>query len=142
MRHKLVLIEGGENRQRIKKEMVEFVEDRWLGNKLTILQDIQNTFQDAPYNLSEGSVRTYLDEVVAARQISTWKNGKNRCYGPPKIPVSIKFGLAIELITIFLGVLFTRSTIMDFSITLLIYSSFLIIVFTLFSYVQERKSYK
>ena len=141
MRHKLALIEGGENRQRIKKEMVKFVEDRWLGNKSTILQDIQNTFQDAPYNLSEGSVRAYLDEVVVAHQISTWKNGKNRYYGPPKIPVSIKFGLAIELITILLGVLFNRSVI-DFSITLIIYSSFLIIVFTLFSYVQERKSYK
>ena len=140
--HKIVMLEGEENRQRIKKEMAKFVEDRWLSNKSTILQDIQNIFQVAPYNLSEGSVRKYLDEVVAARKISTWKNGKNRYYGPPKIPASIKFGLAIEVIIILLAAVINGFSLMDFGLPSIIYSSFLVIVFTTFSYIQERKLYK
>ena len=140
--HKLILLEEGENRQRIKKDMVKFIESRWMNNEPTILQDIQVAFQVAPYNLSEGSVRKYLDEIVDSHKISTWKDGKNRYYDPPKIPISIKFGLAIFVVNIVSSVFLDRLLFVDISPMWVVFSSILIIVFTIFSYVQERKAYK
>jgi hypothetical protein len=141
-KHKLVLLEENENRKRIKKDMVNFIGDRWLNNELTILQDVQVAFQIAPYNLSEGSVRKYLDEIVDARKISTWKDGKNRYYGLPKIPVSIKFGLAMIFVTIISSIFLDRLLFVDMSPMLVVYLSILITVFTIFSYTLERKAYK
>lgn len=140
--HKLILLEEGENRQRIKKDMIKFIESRWLNNEMTILQDIQVAFQIAPYTISEGSVRKYLDEIVDARKISTWKDGKNRYYAPPKIAISIKFGLAMIFAIITSSVFLDQLFFVDFSPLLVAYLSILIVVFTIFSYTLERKAYK
>jgi len=109
MRYKLTLVSEKDYKENIKKKMKEFVEKRWLQGKKTTLQDIQNVFQKPPYNLSEGTVRNYLKELVKNRKLSThYKNGR-RYYTPPKIPSSIKFGAAIAVVIIIAGLIVDMS---------------------------------
>ena len=105
MRHKLTLIPETEYRERIKQKMIEYIEDRFLQGKTTTLKDIKDVFMKPPYNISEGSVSNYLDELIKKRKISTWKNGKTRYYGPPKIPAPIKYFLGITTASILISLL-------------------------------------
>jgi len=100
---KLALISEKDYREQTKKKIKQFVEERWLRGEKTTLQDIQNVFQKPPYNLSEGTVRNYLKELVNDRKLSTgYKNGR-RYYEPPKLPVSIKFGIAVATVILITG---------------------------------------
>jgi len=83
-----------------KEQMIDFIKNRFSKGKDTKLQDIQDMFKQAPWELSEGSVINYLNELVEKRKISTWKTKTNRYYGPPKIPLPIKTGIAISAIII------------------------------------------
>ena len=97
VKHKLVLIPETENRERIKKLMVKFVEDRWMKDKDTTLQDILKVFREPPYSLSTGAIVKYLDELVKKRKISTKKTRYHRYYYPPEIPLSLKIGFALSI---------------------------------------------
>ena len=103
-RYKFTLVSQKDYKEIIKKKIKQFVEERWLQGKKTTLQDIQNAFQK-PYNLSEGTVRNYLNELVNDRKLSTYYKGGRRFYAPPKIPLSIKFGIAMALLIMVCGVL-------------------------------------
>lgn len=156
-KHKFVLIPVSENKVRIKKHMVEFVNERYLLNKDTTLQDIQNIFQKPPYNLSEGTVWNYLNELVKARKLSTVYRNKRRYYLPPKIPLSIKFGVSVGLIISVLGVIvdnfvpkdilaryvflynYNQMPIHPSILPVVIYLLILTVIFTVFSYLLERQ---
>jgi hypothetical protein len=81
------------------------VQNRFSKGKDTSLQDIQDVFQKPPYDLSEGTVINYLEELVNNRKLSTWKVKNRRYYGPPKIPFSIKVGIASSVIIILLSIM-------------------------------------
>ncbi|RLF34542.1 MAG: hypothetical protein DRM98_00335 [Thermoplasmata archaeon] len=97
VKHKLVLIPETENRERIKKLMVKFVEDRWMKDKDTTLQDIRNVFEKPPYSLAPGTIVNYLDELVKKRKISTKKTRSHRYYYPPELPLSLKIGIGLSV---------------------------------------------
>jgi hypothetical protein len=95
-KHKLILIDSKENKERIKRKIVDFVYDRWMNGEDTILQDIRDVFEEQPYDLSNKTVRNYLNELVENRKLSTVKTKNNRLYMPPKLPVSLKIGVGIS----------------------------------------------
>lgn len=147
---KLVLIPEKENRERIKIAIIKFIDNRWIRNKDIFQSDILAVFQKPPYNLSSGTTRNILDELIKERKISTWKQGLNRYYSPPKLPISLKFGGAFAAIlvsaTIFIDIFFNSEVILSqlFSrmISLTIYSLILIAIFTIFSYnIEKKKNY-
>jgi len=105
MRFKLALVSEKDYKENIKRKIKEFVESRWLRGEKTTLQDIQNVFQKPPYNLSQGTVINYLKELVKDRKLSTYYKGGRRYYAPPKIPISIKFGIAMAVAIIVCGVI-------------------------------------
>lgn len=101
---KFALVNEKDYREQTKRKIKEFVEERWLQGKKTTLQDIRNVFQKPPYNLSEGTVRNYLNELVDNRKLSTYYKNGRRYYAPPKFPLSIKFGIAVAVAIIVCGV--------------------------------------
>jgi len=101
---KFALVNEKDYREQTKRKIKEFVEARWLQGKKTTLQDIRNVFQKPPYNLSEGTVRNYLNELVDNRKLSTYYKNGRRYYAPPKFPLSIKFGIAVAVAIILCGV--------------------------------------
>jgi len=95
-KHKLVLFSEEKLRKDARDEIRALIGSRFSKGRDTSLQDIQDVFQKPPYDLSEGTVINYLDEMVATRKLSTWKVKNRRFYGPPKIPLPIKIGMAIS----------------------------------------------
>lgn len=133
-----------------KTDIVIFVKTRFAHGRSAQLQEIQVRFQKAPYELSEGTVINYLNELVDARKLSTWKSKNLRYYGPPKLPLSIKFGLAVCTIILVFGILidsfyprivnyiyFTRTML-----PLIVYSILLSVIFTTVWYSSQRKLFK
>ncbi len=104
-KHKIIRVSEKKLRNDAKNEIINFIQNRYLKGLDTQLQDIQNEFGKPPYELSEGTVINYLNELVEKRKISTWKQKNLRYYGPPKIPIPIKVGIAISAITITLGLI-------------------------------------
>lgn len=100
VRHKLALVSEEKLRKDARDEILVLVQARFSKGKDTSLQDIQDVFQKPPYDLSEGTVFNYLEELVATRKLSTWKVKNRRFYGPPKIPFSIKIGVATSVIIV------------------------------------------
>jgi hypothetical protein len=100
LRHKLIRISEKDLKKDAKQEMKDFIINRYAHGKDTKLQDIQDAFKCPPWELSEGSVINYLNELTDTRKLSTWKTKTNRYYGPPKIPLPIKVGIAISVIII------------------------------------------
>jgi hypothetical protein len=162
-RHKLAIVPEGQLKEDAKFKIRDFVVDRYLRGTETKLQDIQDEFGKSPYDLSEGCVINYLNELVDRRKLSTWKVKNFRFYGPPKIPLPIKVGLAISgfilgvsvLIDIFLPPEFVytyiylglrgvdtnpepQSTMMP----LVVYMLGLTFILTLIWYISDRKTYK
>lgn len=133
---------GDECRKKIKTDIVKFIETRWFKNKEALLSNIQAIFQKPPHSISDGTIRNILDELVAEKKISTWKKGKNRYYGPPKLSISLKFGAIFALVTIAVAV--TIDIIFNKYVGLFLfiaYSLILVTIFTAFSYTIERKLY-
>ena len=95
----------GDIKQASKEEMVNFVKSRFARGKDTKLQDLQDNFSQKPWELSEGTIINYLNELVEKRKISTWKTKTNRFYGPPKISLPIKVGVAIAVFIISISIL-------------------------------------
>ena len=145
---KLVLMDGNERRKDIKTDIIKFIEKGWLRNKETSLSDIQSVFQKTPYSLSYGTIRNILDELIKERKISTWKIGKNRYYGPPKLPLSLKFGGVFAIIiismSVIIDILFDSTYIFSQfgASSFIAYSLILIAICVAFAYRIERKLYK
>jgi len=130
--------------------------------KSTSLQDIQDAFQKAPYDLSEGTVINYLTELVDSRKLSTWKQKNRRFYGPPKLPLPLKFGLTMTAIILVIGFIIDtfmpRSYIYEYvylhfsqdveeipqatMLPLVIYCLIVTIIFTCIWYLSQRKLFK
>lgn len=102
-RHRIIRVPEERLRKDAKTEIVNFIQNRYLKGLDTQLQDIQNDFGKPPFDLSEGSVINYLNELVGKRKISTWKVKNLRYYGPPKIPLPIKVGIAMSAAIIMIG---------------------------------------
>lgn len=150
VRHKLVMVSEDKLHRDAKTDIVDFVKTRFVHGRSAQLQQIQEHFQKAPYELSEGSVINYLNELVDGRKLSTWKSKNLRYYGPPKIPLPIKFGIAVCTLIITLGVLidnfspgivnyiyFTRTML-----PLIVYTIVLSAIFTSVWYSSQRKLFK
>lgn len=133
-----------------KKEIVNYVKDRFAHAKSAQLNEIQQKFQGQPYNLSEGTVINYLNELVDGRKLSTWKSKNLRYYGPPKIPLPIKFGIAVCTIIIFSGFLIDNfaKSVVDYiyfapsMLPFIVIAVFFSLLFTLAWYLSQRKVYK
>ena len=136
-----------ENRERIKITIIKFIDGRWIRNKDTFQSDILAIFQKPPYNLSSGTTRNYLDELIKERKISTGKRGLNRFYGPPKLPMSLKFAgfliIIVVVTTMFIDIFLNSEAIFSMLFPelryLSIYSIILIVVCAIFSYSIEKK---
>lgn len=103
MKRKLTLSSEEEVRDKAKKDIVAFVEKRLLRGEETAQKNIIEVFKKPPYYLSQGTIVNHLSYLVDKRKLSTsYKNG-HRYYGPPRIPLPIKFGVATSLavITVF-----------------------------------------
>ena len=102
-KQKLALVSEEEVRERAKQAIISFVEDRYWSGKETTQKDILKVFKERPYSLSQGTISNYLTDLISKRKISTSYKDGHRYYTPPKIPLPIKFGIAISLsiITVF-----------------------------------------
>lgn len=103
MKRKLTLTSEEEVRDKAKKDIVAFVEKHLLRGEETTQKDIIEVFKNPPYSLSQGTIVNHLSDLVDKRKLSTsYKNG-HRYYGPPRIPLPIKFGIATSavIITVF-----------------------------------------
>lgn len=161
-KHKLIRISEKRLRNDARSAIIDFINERFLKNKITSLKDIQCEFQKPPFELAEGTIINYLNDLVERRKISTWKEKNRRFYGPPKIPIPIKTGLAVAVVIVMCSVLidifvspehifsfvyldialentgFPKSTMFPMMVYLLI----LTVLFTVFWYAQYRKEYK
>ncbi len=104
-KHKLIRISEQKLRTDAHTAIKKFIDDRYIRNKTTSLKHIQEEFQKPPYELSEGTVINYLNELLEKRKISTWKQKNRRYYGPPQIPLPIKVGIAVSTVIIGISVL-------------------------------------
>lgn len=94
VKQKLTLASEDEIRERNKKRIVGFVEDRFMKGMETTQKDILDVFKERPYQMSQGTIVNYLSFLVDERSLSTsYKNG-HRYYALPHLPLSIKFGMA------------------------------------------------
>jgi len=133
-----------------KTDIVDFVKTRFAHVRSAQLQEIQQQFQKAPYELSEGTIINYLNELVDARKLSTWKSKNLRYYGPPKIPLPIKFGMAVCTIIIAFGILIDSFSpgIVNYiyfthtMLPLIVYTILLSVIFTSVWYFSQRKLFK
>jgi hypothetical protein len=161
-RHKLIRVSEDKLRKDAKTEIKEFITSRYIHGKDSQLQDIQNEFSKPPYDLSEGSVINYLNELVEGRKLSTWKKKNLRYYGPPKIPLPIKIGIAASVLIITVGFIIDILVPPDWVYTyiylgvssepikppylttrpIVIYMLIVTIVFTIIWYLSNRKVYK
>ena len=150
MRHKLIRVSEEKLRNDARQDIIDFVKDCFAHGRSAQLQQIQERFQKPPYELSEGTIINYLNELVDARKLSTWKSKNLRYYGPPKIPFPIKFGIAVCTIIIVSGVVidnlfswavkyfYFANTMLPF----VVYAIFFSLVFTVIWYASQRKLYK
>jgi hypothetical protein len=163
-KHKLALVSEEKLRKDARDEILILVQARFSKGKDTSLQDIQDVFQKAPYDLSEGTVINYLEELVVNRKLSTWKVKNRRFYGPPKIPFSIKIGITTSVIivvaSLLIDTLLPRNIIHRYiyfgyldgnavvqpqttsMLPLTVYLLSLTIIFTAIWYFSNRKIYK
>ncbi len=157
-KHKLVLIPASENKDRVKKHIADFVNENFLKGIETTQQDIEDKFIKPPYNIANTTVRSYIKELVEARKLSTYYRRGRRYYAPPKIPISIKFGVTVSMIIAVLGVIIDnfapKEYIMKYIylynlkqpqpiypsvLPIVFYLIILTIIFTVFSYLIERQ---
>lgn len=162
-KHRLALVSEEKLRKDTRVEIVTLVQSRFSKGKDTSLQDIQDVFQKPPYDLSEGTVINYLEELVVNRKLSTWKVKNRRFYGPPKIPFPIKIGGIFSIVIISICLIidnaFSGEAIHKYvyfgyldgtaeiepqasMMPIMAYLLILTIVFTLIWYLTNRKLYK
>jgi hypothetical protein len=158
-RHKLIRVSEDKLRSDAKDEILDLIHSRFVSGRDTSLQDIQDVFQQPPYSLSEGSVINYLNELCEQRKLSTWKIKNRRFYGPPKIPLPIKIGIAsisiIFILTILIDSFIPHELIARYIyfgyikeakdvsvIPIAIYSIMLTVIFTFFWYLFEKRKEK
>jgi hypothetical protein len=152
-KHKLVLFSEEKLRKDARDEIRALVGSRFSKGKDTSLQDIQDVFQKPPYDLSEGTVINYLEELVVTRKLSTWKVKNRRFYGPPKIPLTLKIGMivggAIIAICFIFDAFISKKYIIQYiyfgsqsMMPIMIYLLVLTVVFTILWSATNRRLYK
>lgn len=150
MRHRLIRVPENKIHNDAKVDIVDFVKTRFAHARSAQLQEIQEHFQKPPYELSQGCVINYLNELVDARKLSTWKSKNLRYYGPPKMPFPIKFGLAVCTLIIFSGIIidsFAKDAV-DYvyfthsMLPFIVYAVFFTVVFTSVWYFSNRKLFR
>jgi len=102
-RHRLVLLSQKDYKEKVLRDMVNLIEKRWIRGNDTILRDVQEVFKKPPYNMSDRTVRLYLDELVENRKINTWRKEGYRYYAP-RISMPLKIVTASVAVIILCGV--------------------------------------
>ena len=152
-KHRLALVSEEKLRKDARDEIRALINARFSKGKDTSLQDIQDVFHKPPYDLSEGTVINYLDELVATRKLSTWKVKNRRFYGPPKIPFTLKIGMivggAIVAICFIFDAFIAKKYIVQYvyfgsqgMMPIMVYLLILTVIFTILWSATNRKAYK
>jgi len=93
-------VEGDAYNNQIKSEIKSFINKNYMNGNYTQLKEIQKKIRQE-FKISEGTVHNLLSDLVDRGKLSTFyfDTGK-RYYGPPKIPLPIKIGVAMSIATI------------------------------------------
>ena len=100
--HKLVKI-GKSYLTIAEQEIKEYIKDKYIRGEYVACSDIQKKFQ-TDLKLSEGTINNLLKNLVKSNDISTFYEKGRRYYGPKRIPVSLKIGIAMATAVTFFWV--------------------------------------
>ena len=101
-KHKLVKI--GKNYLTIaEQEIKAFIKDNYLKGEYVECSTIQKKFQN-DLKIAEGTINNILKKLVVSGDISTFYEKGRRYYGPRKIPISLKVGIAMATAVTFFWV--------------------------------------
>lgn len=101
-KHKLVKI--GKNYLTIaEQEIKDFIKDNYLKGEYVECSTIQKKFQN-DLKIAEGTINNILKKLVVSGDISTFYEKGRRYYGPRKLPVSLKTGIAMATVVTFFWV--------------------------------------
>ena len=91
-------VRGDAYNDQIKSEIKSFIAKNYLKGEYTQLKDIQEKVQKE-FKISEGQVHNLLSNLVDGGKLSTFYDKGKRYYAPPKIPLPIKIGVAMAVVT-------------------------------------------
>jgi hypothetical protein len=91
-------VQGDAYNNQIKSEIKSFIAKNYLKGNYTQLKDIQEKIQKE-FKISEGQVHKLLSDLIDKGKLSTVYDKGKRYYAPPKIPLPIKIGVAMAVIT-------------------------------------------
>lgn len=98
-RHKLVQV-NERYTENAGKQIKDFIIDTYVKGEFVAHSEIQRVFQ-RDLKLSEGTINNLLKDLLQKGEISTFYEKGRRYYGPKKIPVSLKTGIAMATIVTF-----------------------------------------
>lgn len=97
-KYRLMKVQGDAYNSQIKVEIKAIITENYIKGNYTQLKDIQEKVQQE-FKISEGKVHNLLSDLLDAGKLTTvYINGK-RYYAPPKIPLPIKIGVSMSVIT-------------------------------------------
>jgi len=91
-------VQGNAYNNQIKSEIKSFIAKNYLKGNYTQLKDIQEKIRKE-FKISEGQVHKLLSDLIDSGKLSTVYDKGKRYYAPPKIPLPIKIGVAMAIIT-------------------------------------------
>jgi len=91
-------VQGDAYNNQIKSEIKSFITKNYLKGNYTQLKDIQEKIQQ-DFKISEGQVHNLLSDLTDNGKLSTIYDKGKRYYAPPKIPLPIKIGVGMSVIT-------------------------------------------
>lgn len=97
-RYQLMKVQGDAYNNQIKSEIKSFINENYLNGNYTQLKDIQEKVQQE-FKISEGQVHNLLNDLINNGKISTFYDKGKRYYSPLKIPLPIKIGVALSIVT-------------------------------------------
>lgn len=92
-------VQGDAYNNQIKSEIKSFINKNYIKGNYTQLKDIQEKIQQE-FKISEGQVHNLLSDLIDKSGLSTFYIKGKRYYAPPKIPLPIKIGVAMSIVTI------------------------------------------
>lgn len=96
--YRLMKVQGDAYNNQIKSEIKSFIAENYIKGNYTQLKDIQEKVQHE-FKISEGQVHNLLRDLVDTGKLSTFYDKGKRYYAPPKIPLPIKIGVALSILT-------------------------------------------
>lgn len=96
-----------------EKQIKDFIIDTYVKGEFVALSEIQRVFQ-RDLKIAEGTINNLLKDLLQKGEISTFYEKGRRYYGPKKIPVSLKTGIAMATIVTFFWVvidIFSHTTV-------------------------------